>query len=423
MRRLRCRAVAGVVAGVVGTLALAAGARAQTAQAAPADATLATLLQRAGADIVDPQDAAAAQDAQAAQQPGLPALDDGMFDVSDFLLSASGFLPVVVPITEPAVGYGLGGGLAFFHDKLGVREGADGQPRFVLPSISIVGGAATENGTWGSFLGHLGVWDEGRVKYLGAGGYAAVNLDWYGEGDSLDGRKVGYENDVFFLYQRVTFQLGNGDFYLGPLYRFLSSNSSFDETSLDLGILPEQLQSRTAGLGAVLGFDTRDQPFSPRRGLLAEATYSQQADWLGGDFDYGKARFTAMGYHPLGEPFVLGVRFDAITVGTDAPFYDLASLSMRGIPALRFVDDASALIEGELRWDVAARWSLIGFGGLGRVADSFGEIDTADNQTTIGGGFRYLIASKFGLRLGLDVARGADQTAFYVTVGTGWLRP
>lgn len=43
--------------------------------------------------------------------------DDGFPDLSDFLDAKYGFLPIAMPITEPAVGYGLSPGLSFFHDK------------------------------------------------------------------------------------------------------------------------------------------------------------------------------------------------------------------------------------------------------------------------------------------------------------------
>jgi hypothetical protein len=39
--------------------------------------------------------------------------DDGWPDVSGFLSEKYGFLPLAFPITEPAVGYGVSGGVAF----------------------------------------------------------------------------------------------------------------------------------------------------------------------------------------------------------------------------------------------------------------------------------------------------------------------
>ena len=41
--------------------------------------------------------------------------DDGMLDMSAYLASARGFLPVPTLMTEPAIGVGLGLAIAYFH--------------------------------------------------------------------------------------------------------------------------------------------------------------------------------------------------------------------------------------------------------------------------------------------------------------------
>ena len=41
--------------------------------------------------------------------------EDGALDLSAFLKSPAGFFPVPIIITEPAVGYGGGAALIFFH--------------------------------------------------------------------------------------------------------------------------------------------------------------------------------------------------------------------------------------------------------------------------------------------------------------------
>jgi hypothetical protein len=38
-----------------------------------------------------------------------------------------------------------------------------------------------------------------------------------------------------------------------------------------------------------------------------------------------------------------------------------------------------------------------------------------------GGGFRYLLARQFGVRAGLDVARGPEDWAWYVVFGNAWM--
>jgi hypothetical protein len=66
--------------------------------------------------------------------------EDGWLDVSGFLDEKYGFLPVVIPITEPAVGYGAAGGLAFISKPLGGAQEGLGRP-----NITFLGGMGTKN--------------------------------------------------------------------------------------------------------------------------------------------------------------------------------------------------------------------------------------------------------------------------------------
>ena len=84
--------------------------------------------------------------------------EDGAFDASAWLYDVKGFLPVPIIITEPAVGFGLGGAAVFFHETEAERARArkqmrsgtpsDESERAPPPSLSAVFGAYTENGTW-----------------------------------------------------------------------------------------------------------------------------------------------------------------------------------------------------------------------------------------------------------------------------------
>ena len=71
---------------------------------------------------------------------------DGKFDTSDWLLQHRGFLPVPIIVTEPAVGYGGGAALLFFHQSMDEKiaqqqidtgETVNGKKKKLLPpSIS-----------------------------------------------------------------------------------------------------------------------------------------------------------------------------------------------------------------------------------------------------------------------------------------------
>jgi len=60
---------------------------------------------------------------------------DNAFDISKFLLELNGFLPIISPITEPAVGYGAIGVGVYFISK----EEQQGQG-FQVPDIVGAGG-------------------------------------------------------------------------------------------------------------------------------------------------------------------------------------------------------------------------------------------------------------------------------------------
>ena len=66
--------------------------------------------------------------------------------------------------------------------------------------------------------------------------------------------------------------------------------------------------------------------------------------------------------------------------------------------------------------------SVVAFGGVGvaRLDEPFDHDKTAGAG---GIGFRYELASKFGLHVGIDVARGPEETAVYLQVGSAWFRP
>ena len=119
-------------------------------------------------------------------------LEDGWLDVSGFLDEKYGFLPLVVPITEPAVGYGAAVGLAFLSSPLG--EAKDGYGR---PNITIVGGMATENDSSGVALADVRHWLEDRVQTVVGIVDASINLDFHGVADDgvLNDDPLRYELD------------------------------------------------------------------------------------------------------------------------------------------------------------------------------------------------------------------------------------
>ncbi|WP_161827677.1 hypothetical protein [Steroidobacter agaridevorans] len=92
----------------------------------------------------------------------------------------------------------------------------------------------------------------------------------------------------------------------------------------------------------------------------------------------------------------------------------------RGIAKSRYQGDAVVTTEFEARYALDARWSGVTFAGVGRAADSSGDLHDAPNRWSGGIGARYLIARLLGLQVGVDVACGPEEWAFYIQMGNGW---
>ena len=94
--------------------------------------------------------------------------EDHSLDLSEWLQSSYGFLPVPLILTEPAIGVGLGAALAFFHDFNTPKEhrGTDRAKDYadLPPSMSAVVGAYTTNESWFAALGHEGSYRQERVR-------------------------------------------------------------------------------------------------------------------------------------------------------------------------------------------------------------------------------------------------------------------
>ena len=75
-----------------------------------------------------------------------------------------------------------------------------------------------------------------------------------------------------------------------------------------------------------------------------------------------------------------------------------------------------------MRFDIKTRWSLVTFGGTGKAFDNWNSFGDAKWVFNYGAGGRYLLARKFKLRVGIDLAHGPDTWAYYIVFGSNWLR-
>jgi hypothetical protein len=89
---------------------------------------------------------------------------------------------------------------------------------------------------------------------------------------------------------------------------------------------------------------------------------------------------------------------------------------------MKYQDRNTMVFETEVSLDIAKRWSLVGFAGMGNAYSSISDFDKGKSVRTTGTGFRYLLARKFGTKMGIDFAVSQDDYAIYIIFGSSWLR-
>ena len=367
---------------------------------------------------------------------------DGNFDASQYLTkSAYGFLPVPVVITEPAVEGGLGLMGLFFHEdeeavarrKKGM-QGDNAAKYLIPPSVSAVGVAYTGNGSYAAGLGPLGFFNDGKIRYSGGFVYSDIDLDYYNLGDVTLAKPLSIDTKGYGILQTVKFKTRDLPLYVGPIQRYIKADLKSNSALRDGVINPitqnvlEDLNSfiarqvTTSGLGIGVDYDTRDNIFTPTKGAFYELSYVAYRGSISSDIEYDWYRLDGQNNFQLSADWRAGIHIVAEVADTNErlPPFAMPGINMRGIPAARYQGSHMATLEGEVTWQMNYRWSVLGFAGAGRAANSSSDFSAADSQLSKGVGFRYLIAKQYGFNMGLDVARGPEDTVWYIQAGSAW---
>jgi hypothetical protein len=328
-------------------------------------------------------------------------------------------------ITEPAVGYGAGLGLVFFHRKepgSGGAGGETGERSVAPPSVSAILGGATENGTKFGGAGHLGIWRNDTLRFTGAIAAMSVNVKFYGAGQFprlADG--VEYNIDGWVAFSQLIWRWKGTNFWIGPQVIYLDATTGLQNPPPQPVFANLDGDVTNSGAGIVVSYDGRDNIFTPTRGVQSEWYVRKHwGEFANDDFDYKELDAKNRWYFDPGPRWVLGWRLDGTFTDGDVPFYALPYIKQRGIPSARYQGDAVVTTEIETRYDIDGRWFGVAFAGVGRAADSTGDLGSADNRWAGGVGARYLVARALGLQMGIDIAKGPEEWAFYIQFGSGW---
>jgi outer membrane protein assembly factor BamA len=189
-----------------------------------------------------------------------------------------------------------------------------------------------------------------------------------------------------------------------------------------------------------LTFDTRDFEPDPSSGVMLQTIGRISSQALGSAFDYQKITFNARGFQNLlggSGRLILAGQLTYVMQFGDVPFYsapiiplsdgDVYGLggraTLRGFVTDRFVGNAAADANAELRWSFAEttfwkqhlRFMLVPFVDTGRVFDSVG--DTTLDRWKFDAGIGFRLAWNLSTVVSFDFARSSEGNMFYMELG------
>ncbi|OBT13453.1 glyceraldehyde-3-phosphate dehydrogenase [Vibrio sp. UCD-FRSSP16_10] len=362
---------------------------------------------------------------------------DGKFDAGEYLAeNAYGFLPMPIIITEPAVGYGAGIVGMFLHESDEQKEqrrkvalqSVDGGARLIPPAVTVVGGAATENGTWFALIGHRRVWNEDAIRYFGGVGFGSAIMQFYPfSSDLLKDKGVEIETKGLGGMQKLQFRVADSPLYIGVQQFYsnseITTNGIFDNESSGFTLA----KTISSGLGVNLEYDAKNNFFYPTQGWDFNAEYLWYRNGIGSDNDYETLFVSSSAYVPIATNWTLAFAVEYNSLTTDEsklPPLAYPDINLRGIPVNRYQGNYTSAYQSQVMWQFTPRWSVSLFGGVGGNSGTGRSNEGAeamfdDMKWAYGTGFRYLIARRYGIHMGADIAFSEQDNAFYFNVGTG----
>ncbi len=336
------------------------------------------------------------------------------------------FLVLPIFITEPAIGEGLGAGVVYFHKKdstdrprVSTANSVSNTGKKSKPPPTATGAFTfhTSNDTAGLGVGHVNSFKDDKYRVVGALANMRINSEIF-----LSDIPFGFQLEGNLVYANGKRRVGTTNWFMGMSIMALDADVIF---KIDPANTPPvnlaDFAFTNVGMAGSAIYDARDNSTMPNEGQLIDFTLWRYDDAFGSDFDYWSARLKVHSFHQLHKKFVLGLRFDVSSVDGLPPFFAVPYVSLRGVPALRYQAKTAGAFEVEGRYGFSERWAGIVFAGAGltKAADQ-PEFETTQNIKSVGTGVRFQALKKQNVWIGLDIAKGSEDYAWYIQIGQGW---
>ena len=129
----------------------------------------------------------------------------------------------------------------------------------------------------------------GRWRYLGSASVMRLNLSIAGQAPGGQEVLFDYGLEGWAVTQSLRYRLGESDWWVGALFDYLQMTTASTIEQIP-GLDPIELDSSLGSLGTAVRYDSRNNTFTPDRGLFADVEVRRRAEWVGSDFEYWAAK-------------------------------------------------------------------------------------------------------------------------------------
>jgi outer membrane protein assembly factor BamA len=177
-----------------------------------------------------------------------------------------------------------------------------------------------------------------------------------------------------------------------------------------------------SGLGLSITYDSRNNAFSPDRGMLLQFYFDHFTPALGSDYQYTSFVLDLRQFIRLFRRQVLAFQVYGLYNTGDVPLRSLAALgganSLRGYYEGRYRDKNMTAIQAEYRIPIYRRLGAVAFGDIGNAGPELVDINFQCLKYSYGTGLRIALnkTEKLNLRLDYGIGRGTSH-GFYLQLG------
>jgi len=240
---------------------------------------------------------------------------------------------------------------------------------------------------------------------------------------SKDSSEEDYSYKQYYIYLHPQTHIGN-KIYLGIVYEFqrlfdvrYDSGGLFDQ---------EEIHGRygyhVSGLGGSFTYDTRNNAFSPDKGVMLQFYFDHFANYFGSDYNYTNFVIDARKFLKTYRHQVLALQAYGFFNAGEVPLRSLALLGgsnkMRGYYEGRYRDKNLIVFQTEYRLPLFWRFSCVGFGDIGNVSGKLSDMNFQCLKYSYGAGLRFALNPSEKLNLRLDYGIGSGRSnGFYLQLG------